>query len=383
MSNQFLMPSKVYLGKNALIDCFNTIQIPGKKALLVTDESMVKFGYVNTLIKLLEIKNTSYEIFDQVNFEPTDNCVMKGLELYQSTQCDFLIGLGGGSPLDAMKAIAMIASSDKPLTDYTSSSFEQTRPSMIAIPTTAGTGSETTQFTIITDTKRDIKMLLKGSKVLPDIAIIDPSFTLSAPSKVTASTGIDALCHAVEAYTSKKAQPLSSLYALDAIKKIFVSLPLCFSEPSNIDAREQMSIAAFEAGCAFNNASVTLIHGMSRPIGANFHIPHGLSNAVLMYSCLKYVENEAQDQFATIAREINCTTSLNDRVACTDFFNALNNLLKTLYIPDLKDIIDDKDQFKSLIDKISKDAYDSGSPSNSLRNITVEDIQTIYTDLIN
>ncbi|MEG0077802.1 iron-containing alcohol dehydrogenase [Anaerorhabdus sp.] len=383
MSNQFLMPSKVYLGKNALIDCFNTIQIPGKKALLVTDESMVKFGYVNTLIKLLEIKNTSYEIFDQVNFEPTDNCVMKGLELYQSTQCDFLIGLGGGSPLDAMKAIAMISSSDKPLTDYTSSSFEQTRPSMIAIPTTAGTGSETTQFTIITDTKRDIKMLLKGSKVLPDIAIIDPSFTLSAPSKVTASTGIDALCHAIEAYTSKKAQPLSSLYALDAIKKIFVSLPLCFSEPSNIDAREQMSIAAFEAGCAFNNASVTLIHGMSRPIGANFHIPHGLSNAVLMYSCLKYVENEAQDKFATIAREINCTTSLNDREACTDFFNALNNLLKTLCIPDIKDIIDDKDQFKSLIDKMSKDAYDSGSPSNSLRNITVEDIQTIYTDLIN
>ncbi|MEG1463004.1 MAG: iron-containing alcohol dehydrogenase, partial [Anaerorhabdus sp.] len=286
MSNQFLMPAKIYVGKNALVDCFNNLQFPGSHAMIVTDESMIKFGYIDTVTAILKEKNVEFTIFDKVNFEPTDTCINEGATVYKSNLCDFLIGLGGGSPIDAMKAIAMVTSSKKLLSEYTSTIFDQNRPFMIAIPTTAGTGSETTQFTIITDTQRDIKMLLKGPKVLPDVAIVDPLFTLSTPEKVTAATGIDALCHAIEAYTSKKAQPLSSLYALDAIKKIFISLPECFNTPTNIDAREQMSLAAFEAGCAFNNASVTLIHGMSRPIGANFHIPHGLSNAVLMYACL-------------------------------------------------------------------------------------------------
>lgn len=383
MSNQFLMPSKVYVGKNALEDCFNSIQFHGTNALIVTDESMVKLGYINTLTTLLKNKNIAFSIFDKVNFEPTDTCINEGVITYKSNACDFIIAIGGGSPIDAMKAIAMAVSSNRPLSDYTSHVFDQARPFMIAIPTTAGTGSETTQFTIITDTSQDIKMLLKGPKLMPDISIIDPSFTLSTPSKVTASTGIDALCHAIEAYTSKKAQPLSSLYALDAIKKIFVNLPLCFNEPTNINAREQMSLAAFEAGCSFNNASVTLIHGMSRPIGANFHIPHGLSNAVLMYACLDFVKTDAQEKFAIIAREIKCTSSNNNEEACNDFFFALENLLRTLCIPKLNEIIEDKVTFNSLIDKMAKDAYDSGSPANSLRKITVEDIKSIYTQLIN
>lgn len=382
MSNQFLMPAKIYVGKNALVDCFNNLQFPGSHAMIVTDEAMIKFGYIDTVTAILKEKNVEFTIFDKVNFEPTDTCINEGATVYKSNLCDFLIGLGGGSPIDAMKAIAMVTSSKKLLSEYTSTIFDQNRPFMIAIPTTAGTGSETTQFTIITDTQRDIKMLLKGPKVLPDVAIVDPLFTLSTPEKVTAATGIDALCHAIEAYTSKKAQPLSSLYALDAIKKIFISLPECFNTPTNIDAREQMSLAAFEAGCAFNNASVTLIHGMSRPIGANFHIPHGLSNAVLMYACLEHVKVAAQDRFATIAREINCTTSLNDEVACTDFFHALENLLQMLCIPSLKDIITDKERFIMSIDKMSTDAYDSGSPSNSLCDITIDDMKSIYLKLI-
>ena len=135
-------------------------------------------------------------------------------------------------------------------------------PGMIAIPTTAGTGSEATQFTIITNTKKDIKMLLKGTVLIPDLAIIDPQFTLSAPSRITAATGLDALCHAVESYTSKKAQPLSKSFSVSAVKRILKYLPIAYTDGSNVKAREEMSIAALEAGIAFNNASVTIIHGM-------------------------------------------------------------------------------------------------------------------------
>ena len=142
---------------------------------------------------------------------------------------------------------------------------------MVAIPTTSGTGSEATQFTIITNTEKDIKMLLKGAVLMPDIAIDDPAFTLTAPKSVTAATGLDALCHASEAYTSRKSQPLTDEFAISAIKKIFKYLPICYNDGSNVEARAQMSLAAFEAGVAFNNASVTVIHGMSRPIGFSMY----------------------------------------------------------------------------------------------------------------
>ena len=160
---------------------------------------------------------------------------------------------------------------------------------MIAIPTTAGTGSEATMFTIITDTANNVKMLLKGACLIPDLAIIDPVFSISTPKSVTTSTGVDALCHAIEAYTSRKAQPFSDIFALSAIKRIFSNLPIVYEEPDNLEARKEMALAATEAGIAFNNSSVTLVHGMSRPIGALFHVPHGLSNAMLLERCMYFV----------------------------------------------------------------------------------------------
>lgn len=174
---------------------------------------------------------------------------------------------------------------------------------MVAIPTTSGTGSEATQLSIITNTEKDIKMLLKGAVLMPDIAIDDPAFTLTAPKSVTAATGLDALCHASEAYTSRKSQPLTDEFAISAIKKIFKYLPICYNDGSNVEARAQMSLAAFEAGVAFNNASVTVIHGMSRPIGALFHVPHGISNAMLLSACFSYVYDGAYGRFADMARE--------------------------------------------------------------------------------
>ena len=147
---------------------------------------------------------------------------------------------------------------------------------MVAVPTTSGTGSETTQFTIITNTETDVKMLLKGPVLMPDLAIDDPAFTMTAPPSITAATGLDALCHAAEAYTSRKAQAMTDDLAISAGERIFKNLPVVYNEPKNVEARAEMSLGALEAGVAFNNAYVTIIHGMSRPIGALFHVPHGI-----------------------------------------------------------------------------------------------------------
>ena len=253
---------------------------------------------------------------------------------------------------------------------------------MVAIPTTAGTGSEATQFTIITDTENDVKMLLKGAVLMPDYAIIDPQFTMTAPPKITAATGLDALTHASEAYTSKLAQPLSDTFALSAIKRIFKYLPIAFHDGKNVEAREQMSIAALEAGIAFNNASVTLVHGMSRPIGALFHVAHGLSNAMLLKQCFTYALDGAYDRFADLAKAINVASdSDSDQEASEKFLQAVVGICDELETPTLEEYGIDKEEFFNVIDKMAADAMESGSPSNTRKAMTVEDVKEIYRKL--
>lgn len=383
MAREFLMPAKVLSGPNALEDAIKYIKNLGHKALIVTDEVMIKLGNLNKLTDLLDNINLPYCVYAKINAEPTDTMIEEGLKLYKENNCDFLIAIGGGSPIDSMKAIAMMSNMDCSINQMMGKDFTAKRPNMVAIPTTAGTGSEATMFTIITDTTNDVKMLLKGSSLIPDIAIIDPTFTMTAPKSVTASTGIDALCHAIEAYTSKKAQPMASTLALSAIDLIFKNLVTCMKQPQNEQARAAMALAAFEAGCAFNNASVTIVHGMSRPIGANFHIPHGLSNAILLEACLDYVKEPITDKLAHIARYIGICKSQDDNEACAAFMQALNQLLEALEIPTLSQIITDHDLFKSLINKMANDAMISGSPSNTIYELAAQDLINIYTSLIN
>lgn len=381
MSEFFLMPKFVVTGENSLQDSFSTISNFGKKTLIVTDQSMVRFGYLKIITDLLSKNNISYIVFDEVNFEPTDICIANGAHLFRDNSCDFLIGLGGGSPIDAMKAIALTHNHPGKISDFMGKSYLGDTPPMLAIPTTAGTGSETTQYTIITDTENDVKMLLKGPSLIPTMAILDSSLTMTVPPLITASTGIDALCHAIEAYTSKKSQSLANMYALDAISKIFKYLPICYKEPTNRIAREQMVLASFEAGCAFNNSSVTLIHGMSRPIGANFHIAHGLSNAVLLYACLDFAKDAIYDKLAKIARYTNISLANDDIQATNDLLFQLKSLLLYLEIPSLNSLIKDHEVYLQLIDKMATDAVNSGSPNNTIKNITTDDIKKIYASL--
>jgi alcohol dehydrogenase class IV len=382
MGREFIMPGKIVSGSSALFDARVHLKEQGKKALIVTDEVMVKLGNVKVLTSLLDEEKVAYGVFDGISGEPTDTMIEAGLKSYQEEGCDFLIALGGGSPIDSMKAIAALSACGGSISDYMGKTIAGKLPLMTAIPTTAGTGSEATQFTIITDTKKDIKMLLKGPVLMPDLAIIDPQFTVTAPPKITAATGLDALTHAMEAYTSRKAQPLSDVFALSAVKRIFTWLPKAFHDGNDLKAREEMSLAALEAGIAFNNASVTLVHGMSRPIGALFHVAHGISNAMLLKECFRFALDGAYDRFAIMAREIKVAgEDVSEEEASRAFLDAVIGICKELEIPSLSEYGIDREAFFAVIDKMAGDAMESGSPSNTRKDMTKEDVMEIYRRL--
>ena len=382
MSYQFIMPKQVFYGENALSDAAEHISSFGKKALVVTDPMMVKLGNAKKVTDILDRSNTQYAIYDGVTGEPTDKIVEAGLKIWNDENCDFLIAVGGGSPIDTMKAIGAVATSGGSINDFLGKVITVPTPPMVAIPTTSGTGSEATQFTIITNTEKDIKMLLKGAVLMPDLAIDDPAFTMTAPASVTAATGLDALCHASEAYTSRKVQPMTDDLALSAVKRIFKYLPIAYSEPHNVEARAQMSLAALEAGTAFNNASVTIIHGMSRPIGALFHVPHGISNAMLMTECFDYVCDGAQKRFADMARAIGkADESDSDEQGAKKFVAACKEICDTCNIPSVSGYGIDLDEFRKAMPKMAEDAFASGSPSNTIKEISVDDIMKIYDRL--
>ncbi|MEG2452734.1 MAG: iron-containing alcohol dehydrogenase [Clostridium sp.] len=382
MAREFIVPGQIITGSGALDMAEPILGQLGKKAMIVTDKVMIELGNCKKVETALANRGISYTIYSEIIGEPTDTMIENGLKQYKEENCDFLVALGGGSPIDSMKAIGSLAVNGGNISDYMGKIINVEVPPMAAIPTTAGTGSEATQFTIITDTKKNIKMLLKGKVLMPSLAIIDPQFTMTAPPKITAATGLDALCHAVESYTSVKDQTLSDSFALSAVKRIFKYLPVAFHDGKNETARVEMSVAALEAGIAFNNASVTLIHGMSRPIGAMFHVAHGLSNAMLLKECLSYALEGAYDRFAELGRSIGAAeASDSDKKASEKFLEALIKLTEELETPTLAEFGIDKEAFFAVIPKMAHDAMESGSPQNTRRSITETDIIQIYKNL--
>ena len=382
MAREFIVPGQMISGSGALDMAQETLGTLGKKAMIVTDKVMIDLGNCAKVENALKSQGIEYTIYSDIAGEPTDLMIEKGLTQYKEENCDFLVALGGGSPIDSMKAIGSLVKNGGNISDYMGKVIDVEMPPMVAIPTTAGTGSEATQFTIITDTKKDIKMLLKGKVLIPSLAVIDPQFTMTAPPKITAATGLDALCHAVEAYTSRKAQTLSDTFAMSAVKRIFKYLPVAFHDGKNEEARVQMSVAALEAGIAFNNASVTLIHGMSRPIGALFHVAHGLSNAMLMKECLGFALEGAYDRFADLGRAIGAATQEDsDQTASEKFLDAVVALTEELETPTLAEFGIDKERFFEVIEKMAYDAMDSGSPQNTQREITQADVEAMYRNL--
>lgn len=380
--SHFVIPNHTVVGTNVLGEAAPLLKKMGNKAFIVTGRHVAVSDMMKQLTALLDENGIDCVIFDGITGEPTDTMIENGVEMLKSSGCDFIIGIGGGSPLDSAKAIAAMAVNEGSIADYNGKEITGEILPLAAIPTTAGTGSEATKFTVITDSEKGIKMLLKGDVLVPKLAIVDSSFTVGAPKSVTSATGLDALTHAVEAYTSRKAFSMTDTLAVSAVKRIMKYLPIAYREPDNSLAREQMSIAALEAGICINNSSVTIVHGMSRPIGALFHVPHGMSNAMLLKECLSFAVSGAYEKFANLGRETGAASdSDSDETAAEKFIDSLQNICDVCEIPTLEQYGIDRAEYYSKITKMATDAVESGSPANTVKEVTVDDCIEIYKKL--
>ncbi len=382
MAYHFVLPGRTVVGEGALESCRDIIKGFGVKVFVVTGKIVTKTGLLKKLTDFLDAWDVRWEVFNDITGEPTDQMIDAGVKAYKEAGCDFVAAIGGGSPLDSAKAIAAMSVLDGKISEYMGKEITGNFPPLVLIPTTAGTGSEATKFTIITDTEKDVKMLLKGDALVPDLAILDASLTVTAPKGITAATGMDALTHAVESYTSRKANTFTDMYALDAIKRIFAWLPAAYKDGNDLKAREEMAIAAYEAGVCINNASVSLVHGMSRPIGALFHVPHGISNAMLIRQCLAFALDGCYKRFGDIGRAIAAAgEDAGDEEAAKAFMTKLEELCAALEIPTLEQYGIEREKFDAVCDKMAGDAMASGSPSNTVKEITKNDLLKIYHKL--
>ncbi len=351
-----------------------------KKALVVTDQNLVKLGIPDGVKESLRKSGVDCAIYDGVNMEPVAEYVQEGLKAFQGNGCDFLLAVGGGSPMDTAKAISIMATNGGSIEDYMGLGRvpQRGRP-VIAVPTTAGTGSEVTPFTIITDTRRDVKMLIGSPFITPEVAIVDPQLTITLPQDITAATGIDALTHAIEAYVSVKAQAISDVFSLAAIELIAGNLQKAWSDGKNLEAREKTMMGSLMAGMAFSNSSVALVHGMARPIGAYFHVRHGASNAALLGTVMEFSLEGNPTRYARIAQAMGVNISgLSELEAAERGAEAVKKLIKDVRIPSLRELGVEKEKLDRLAPRMSEDAIASGSPANNPRQASKEEIIELY-----
>lgn len=378
---EFIMPAHMVVGSQALEQVGALCQKRGwKKALIVSDKIMASLGLVAKVEALLKESGIGSAAYTGVNTEPVVEYVQEGLNLYRGEGCDFVVSIGGGSPIDTAKAIAVLVTNPGSIEQYKGIG-KITTPGvpMVAIPTTAGTGSEATIYTVITDQKTDVKMLIGSPYLMPTIAVVDPMLTVSSPPGVTAATGVDALVHAIEAYVSVKRQPMTDIFCLSAIELISQNIRQAWSNGNNIEAREKMMLGALQAGIAFSNSSVALVHGMSRPIGAHFHIAHGVSNAALLAAVTEFSLIGDPVRYAHVAKAMGEPVEGLSMMAAADrSVTAIRRLVKDIKIPSLRQLGVERERLLELAPSMADAAIDSGSPANNPRKPTRQEIIELY-----
>ena len=378
---QFRLPPVIYVGEGASnVVGQEATHLGAEKVLVVTDEKLVQMGHLDPIEKGLRSSGIEFEVYEGVTTEPTVRHVEEGLRLLKESGCNAIVTLGGGSPIDAGKGIAAMANNPGAIRDYMGmGKLPAPGVPLIAVPTTAGTGSEVTKFTVITDTETNVKMLIGSNYVIPEVALVDPLLTLTMPQDVTAATGIDALTHAIEAYVSKRAQPISDVLALSAIKLIASNLRQSWWDNENLQARSHVMLGAHQAGMAFSNASVALVHGMSRPIGAYFHVSHGLSNASLLSAVIAFSLPSAPERYGDIAaamgEDIGGRSTMEAARASVD---AVTSLCEDIKIPKLRDLGVEETKLKAHGAQMAEDALASGSPDNNPQKASKEEIIELY-----
>lgn len=384
MSAKIVLPRVLQIGAGASSEVGPILKSLGlNNPLIVTDKVMVLLGYIESLQKSLVESEINADVFDDTVPEPTVASIQAGVKQVRNGNYDCVIALGGGSPIDSAKAIAILGKYGGEMRDYKFPRIvDEPGLPVIAIPTTAGTGSEVTRVTIISDEITDEKMMCLGTGFMPTVALVDYELSISVPARTTADTGIDAMTHAIEAYVSKKASAYTDTQAIAAMKLIGPNLRKVYQNGGDRDAREQMMLGSTLAGAAFSNASVALVHGMSRPIGAAYHVPHGLSNAMLLPAVTEFSIPAAPERYADCARAIGVANeSDNTEVANNKLMAELYALNKELKVPSPEEFGIEREHFFNNMQTMAEQALASGSPANNPRAPNAEEIIELYKKL--
>jgi alcohol dehydrogenase class IV len=350
-----------------------------RRVLVVCDPFMVEGGIAGGVVDRLEAAGIAVAVFSEIRGEPTTAEVDGALAALRAHDADGVLAVGGGSSLDTGKAVAVMAANAGAIADFAGyDRIPQPGLPLVAVPTTAGTGSEVTRVTVITDAGRDVKMMLLDDHLLPHAALADWRLTVTSPPGLTAAVGVDSLTHAIEAYVSAKRNPVCDLFALRAAGLIARHLRRAHADGGDEEAREALMLGSLLAGAAFSNASVALVHGMSRPIGAHFHVAHGLSNAVLLPEVTRWSLGAAPDRYAALARAMGVAAEDDaDERAGAALVEELEALNADLGIPRLGALAE-REHFDRVVADMAQAALDSGSPGFNPREPSAEEIVALY-----
>ncbi|WP_419205454.1 L-threonine dehydrogenase [Photobacterium leiognathi] len=378
MSSAFYIPTVNFMGAGCLTQAADAIKSHGfKKALIVTDKVLNQIGVVTQVAVLLTERDIDSVVYDGTQPNPTIKNVDEGLALLKENQCDFVISLGGGSPHDCAKGIALLAANGGQIGDYegVDRSAKAQLP-VVAINTTAGTASEMTRFCIITDEERHIKMAIVDKNSTPLMSVNDPQLMLAKPASLTAATGMDALTHAIEAYVSTAATPITDAVAIKAIELIQQNLRTAVKEGQNLNAREQMAYAQFMAGMAFNNASLGYVHAMAHQLGGYYNLPHGVCNAVLLPHVQRYNAQVSAERLRDVAKAMGVDVEgMTAEQGADAALEAIVALSKDVGIPSgLKELGAKEEDIALLADNALKDACGFTNPKQA----THEEISQIF-----
>lgn len=370
---EFRLPAvlRVGVGAHRLIPA-EVSRLGARRLLVVSDGNCARIPEVGALVEELRRRVEALELFVDVPGEPTSVEVDNGLAALGRLGSDALVlGVGGGAVLDTAKAVAALATNGGRIADYMGrDKLARPRLPLVLAPTTAGTGSEATRYTVITEPTTDVKMLITDWKLLPDVAVVDPLLVVGSPPAVTASSGVDALTHAIEAYVSQRRQPTADLFALGAIRQLYPALLAAFRDGRDLEARTSTLLGALHAGIAFCNSSVALVHGMSRPIGAHFHVAHGLSNSMLLPTITAWSLPAAPDRYRDVAVAMGLGSE-------QELPGALEKLAADLNIPRLGQVVD-RARLLAAAPQMARDALASGSPQNNPRVPSADEIIALY-----
>ena len=371
---QFQTPTKIISGIGSTAEIIKELNdLHAKKVLLITDPGLVQAGVAQQVVEMLKQAAVEVEIFDAVEPDPSIQVATKAAEMAKNVKANVLIALGGGSAIDTAKSAALLVTNGGYLKDYAGVN-KVVKPilPLIAVPTTAGTGSEVTIFAVMSDPEKQEKFTISSALIAPAVAVLDPLLTLKLPPSVTAFTGMDALTHAIEAFTSSVAQPATDALALSAIKLVLKHLPVAVGRGDNIKARDGMLQASLLAGIAFNNAFLGLAHAIASPLGGHFHVPHGLANAVMLPYVMEYNLPTAVRRYA----EIGCALGLQavgdtPRAVAEKTVAAITQLARDINIPEKLSNIGAKEE---LLPLVARDALKSIQLKFNVRNASEKEI---------